>query len=151
MLVNEDGKSACRVAVYGTLKRGLENNHVLKDSLFLGTDSLDSILLYDLGAYPGARRGKSDGIEVEIYWIEHNVLLALDQLEDFDPKLPRSSLYRRETIPTAHGDAWIYLFNGSVAGRRPLTKGSWRPRGNSLSNRNVPLRTITEGELHDLC
>lgn len=146
MLVNEDGKSAGRVVVYGTLKRGYENNHILEDSLFLGTDRLDSILLYDLGTYPGARLGKSEGIEVEIYWIEHKTLLALDQLEEFDPELPRSSLYRRETIPTVHGDAWIYLFNGSVAGRKPLTKGSWRPRDKLLDSRKSPLRTFTEGK-----
>jgi gamma-glutamylcyclotransferase (GGCT)/AIG2-like uncharacterized protein YtfP len=147
MLIGEDGKRPCRVAVYGTLKRGLENNYLLKDSLFLGTDSLDSILLYDLGSYPGARRGRSDGIEVEIYRIEHNVLLALDQLEEFDPRLPHSSLYRREPIPTVHGNAWIYLFNGSVAGRRPLTKGSWQPRVNPLPNRKYPLRRFTAGSI----
>lgn len=125
------------VAVYGTLKRGFENSHLLDSALFLGTDSLDSIVLYDLGAYPGARRGKSDGIEVEIYAVACEMLQALDQLEEFDPEYPRSGLYRREIIPTVFGDAWIYLFNRSVAGRRPLRSGSWRPRHKAVASRSI--------------
>ena len=133
------------VAVYGTLKRGFENSHVLDSALFLGTDSLDSILLYDLGAYPGAKRGKSDGIEVEIYAVAREILQALDQLEEYDLEYPRSGLYRREIIPTAFGDAWIYLFNRSVAGRRPLRRGSWRPRHNAVAGRSIA-STGTAGE-----
>lgn len=134
-----------RIAVYGTLKRGLENSHLLDDALFLGTDSLNSILLYDFGVYPGARRGKSGGIEVEIYAIANANLLALDQLEEFDPAYPRSGLYRREIIVTALGDAWIYLFNGSVAGRRPLRKGSWVPRLNSVDCRKFAVQRVSRG------
>ena len=138
---NESG----RVAVYGTLKRGFDNCHFLDDALFLGMDSLDSILLYDLGAFPGARRGKSGGIEVEIYAIVNELLHALDQLEEFDPEYPRSSLYRREIISTAFGDSWIYLFNGSVAGRRPLRKGSWQPRCNLVDCRKTQLERCVDG------
>jgi len=133
------------IAVYGTLKRGFENSYLLDGAHFLGTDILDSILLYDLGAYPGARLGKSNGIEVEIYSIVSEILYALDQLEEFDPEFPSSGLYRREIIPTAFGDAWIYLFNGSVAGRRPLRSGSWRPRHIPSPRRSVALAGFAEG------
>lgn len=117
--------SSCLVAVYGTLRRGYANAHFLANASFLGTDLSHAIVLYDLGEYPGAKSAASDGIEVEVYRIDSQTLQALDQLEEFDPDNPASSLYVRRQLQTAFGVAWVYLYQGTVRGRRPVRAGRW--------------------------
>jgi len=128
MSLGSESEGSIRVAVYGTLKAGMVNSHLLARALFLGTDSLSQIVLYDLGDYPAARRGTSNGVEVEVFEINPETLLVLDALEEYDPTAVKNSLYRRERIHTAFGNAWIYIYNGSLAGRRSLQVGSWKPR-----------------------
>lgn len=50
-----------RVAVYGTLKRGMSNHGLLRQSRFLGEESLTSLTLYDLGLFPAAKLEPSQG------------------------------------------------------------------------------------------
>lgn len=121
----EPADGACLVAVYGTLRRGNANAHWLANALFLGTDVSPAIVLYDLGEYPGAKSAASDGIEVEVYQINSQILHALDQLEEFDPANPERSLYVRRELQTAFGVAWVYLYQGTVAGRCPIREGRW--------------------------
>lgn len=121
----EPADRVCLVAVYGTLRRGNVNAHWLANAMFLGTYVSRAIVLYDLGEYPGAKSTVSDGIEVEVYQIDSQILHALDQLEEFDPANPERSLYVRGELQTAFGVAWIYLYQGTVAGRRPIREGRW--------------------------
>ncbi len=128
MSTDESSSAECLVAVYGTLRRGHANSHMLAQASFIGTDTLNAIVLYDLGEYPGAKLARSDGIEVEVYRIDRQTLAALDQLEEFDPANPASSLYVRSELQTVFGKAWVYLYQGAVVGRRPLRAGRWVPR-----------------------
>ncbi len=128
MSMEWSSSAACLVAVYGTLRRGQANSHLLAQASFLGTDTSNAIVLYDLGEYPGAKLAQSDGIEVEVYRIDRQTLVALDQLEEFDPANPASSLYVRSEMQTAFGMAWVYLYQGTVVGCRPLRAGRWVPR-----------------------
>jgi gamma-glutamylcyclotransferase (GGCT)/AIG2-like uncharacterized protein YtfP len=118
----------CLVAVYGTLRRGNANAHLLAAASLLGTYVSRAIVLYDLGEYPGARSLASDGIELEVYLIDDATLQVLDQLEEFDPANPASSLYVRQELQTIYGNAWVYLYQGTVAGRRPIKAGRWIAR-----------------------
>ncbi len=127
----EPAEGTCLVAVYGTLRRGHANAHWLADALYLGTDVSHAIVLYDLGAYPGAKWAASDGIEIEVYRIDTRTLHALDQLEEFDPADPARSLYVRGQLQTAFGRAWVYLYQGVVVGHRPIREGRWNPRADS--------------------
>lgn len=113
------------VAVYGTLKRGHSNHRLLGRARFLGTDHLRSIVLFDLGPYPGARRKPSQGVLVEVYEVHNNGLARLDELEGYNPKAPEWGQYTRQRLSTHHGDAWVYLYNKSVRGCRRITRGSW--------------------------
>lgn len=115
----------CCVAVYGTLRRGGVNACLLAGSAYLGTDFTRDILLYDLGEYPGARIEPSGGIEIEVYRIDSETLSALDKLEEFEPADPARSLYVRQQLPTVFGPAWVYLYQGSVAGRQTIKTGRW--------------------------
>jgi gamma-glutamylcyclotransferase (GGCT)/AIG2-like uncharacterized protein YtfP len=115
------------VAVYGTLKRGLNNDHYLQAANYLGNDTLTSITLYDLGAYPGAKVERSAGIDVEIFSVTAQQLQALDGLEEYEPEAPPRGLYDRRLFSTRYGAAWVYLYNPSVSGLVPIQAGSWQP------------------------
>ncbi|WP_305966561.1 gamma-glutamylcyclotransferase family protein [Marinobacter salsuginis] len=114
-----------RVAVYGTLKRGRNNSHILRGARFVGTDWMPKLSLYHLGPYPGAVEEPSTGVRVEIYEVKDSTLKILDELEDFFPERPQSSLYIRRTMDTRHGPAWVYLYNRPVKTIQRLNSGSW--------------------------
>lgn len=114
------------VAVYGTLKRGLSNDHYLQAATYLGNDMLDAITLYDLGPYPGAKAEPSAGIEVEIFAVTPGQLQALDELEEYLPETPSRGLYDRKMFDTRFGAAWVYLYNPSVSGLVAISAGSWQ-------------------------
>ncbi|MCG7600597.1 gamma-glutamylcyclotransferase [Halomonas sp. McH1-25] len=113
------------VAVYGTLKRGLRNHHWLADAQFLGSDRLNSVTLYDLGPYPGAKTELSQGIEVEVFRVDTPVLSALDRLEGYRVRTPKRGDYDRLIHHTTFGPAWLYLYNHSVSGCPAIREGGW--------------------------
>ena len=113
------------VAVYGTLRRGGTNSHYLKDADYLGDDVLDTITLYDLGPYPGARAEPSDGIAVEVFSVSRAQMDMLDELEGYLPAAPEKGLYTRRLFHTRYGMAAVYLYNPSVEGCRRISAGSW--------------------------
>ncbi|WP_404367000.1 gamma-glutamylcyclotransferase [Marinobacter sp.] len=113
------------VAVYGTLKRGNSNHGLISDARFLGRDRLKSIRLYDLGPWPGAVAGTSSGIDVEVYEVNEQQMERMDEIEDYRPGSPESGLFIRRRFSSRYGDAWVYLYQGSTLGRRPIMRGSW--------------------------
>lgn len=117
-----------RVAVYGTLRRGYWNHHWMEGTQLLGREYLRSIVLYDLGPYPGAVKEESSGVEVEVYAVSMEQLRRIDILEDHLESAPEQGLYDRELMPTRYGPAWLYLYNHSVAGCPAIREGAWRPR-----------------------
>ncbi|MEX0740826.1 MAG: gamma-glutamylcyclotransferase family protein, partial [Pseudohongiella sp.] len=116
------------VAVYGTLKRGLSNYHLLEDAEFMGNDILREITLYDLGPYPGAKAEFSQGIEVDVFSVTTLQLRQLDLLEDYLAESPDNGLYDRRMFQTRYGPAWVYLYNPPVSGLAPIATGGWQPR-----------------------
>jgi gamma-glutamylcyclotransferase (GGCT)/AIG2-like uncharacterized protein YtfP len=125
------------VAVYGTLKRGLRNHHWLQDADFLGTDSLTTARLYDLGPYPGAKPEPSRGIDIEVFRVDARLLADLDRLEGYRVRQPRRGVYDRAIHATAFGPAWLYLYNPSVAGYPAIDAGGWRPHDTPRPSRVV--------------
>lgn len=113
------------VAVYGTLKRGHSNSHVLARADFIGEDRLTSLTLYDLGSYPAARRRPSDGVLVEVYAVGDRLLREIDTIEGYNPDSRANSLYLRQKLQTRHGPAWIYLYNGAVRHHQRIDSGTW--------------------------
>ncbi|MDX1818204.1 MAG: gamma-glutamylcyclotransferase family protein [Marinobacter sp.] len=114
-----------KVAVYGTLKKGYPNSHLLDKAEFLGKERLTSLTLYDLGAYPGARLKSSGGVLVEIYAVNDQILEELDILEDYIPSLPDQSLYLRKSLGTRFGLCWVYIYNQPVSSGQVISSGNW--------------------------
>jgi len=113
------------VAVYGTLKRGPRNSHLMKRARYVGTDALASLTLYDLGPYPGARLRPSSGVTVEIYAVDDRTLAELDVLEGYRASARGASLYRRRKIATCFGMTWVYLYNQRVRHGQRIANGTW--------------------------
>ena len=68
-----------RVAVYGTLRRGGYNHHLIENETFEAKLSTSKLQLYNLGSYPGAIWEESDGTIIEIYSLSETKLAILDQ------------------------------------------------------------------------
>ena len=107
-----------KVFVYGTLKRGLGNHHLLKDSRFLGVGYTGPrfvmlgggfpVLVWPKGAGPRQRH-----VSGELYEVDDATMKRLDQLEAV------GSMYDRYSLPVTyvadgqqerlHTDAHLYV------------------------------------------
>ena len=102
------------IFVYGSLKRGFRNHHLLESSRFIGpgTTRRDFDLL-DLGYFPAAIRPGAFAIRGELFAVDRRTLNTLDLLES------NGTFYRREQHPvivqaTGLVTAWIYLLIDSA-------------------------------------
>jgi len=94
------------VAVYGTLRRGMGNHHLLRSAEFLGIQRTEPIWkMYHCGC-PVITPGNSS-IVIEVYKVSGNNLKVLDSLEGYP------DLYNRKRTNTNWGDAWIYFMSNS--------------------------------------
>ncbi len=105
------------IAVYGTLRKGASNHHVLKDSLFIKTTRLKGFVMYGANSFPAVIRGTNeDQITIEIYQVNRKeILKELDLLEGFDRENPNSqnSLYtiQKITLEDENDLIEIYTFD----------------------------------------
>jgi gamma-glutamylcyclotransferase (GGCT)/AIG2-like uncharacterized protein YtfP len=125
-----------RLFTYGTLRRG--SSHPLSRTLasagsYLGTGRLRGEL-YDLGGYPGAVAGNSDGgwIVGDMYRVHrpHQLWSVLDEYEDCDRAAPDGGEYRRVVCPieTEPGTAlacWVYVYNRPTRGFNRIPGGDY--------------------------
>lgn len=108
------------IFVYGTLKRGGSNHHLLVGQQFVASARTEPLYrLYALSDYPAMIDAPQNGclIEGEVWSVDTGCLASLDRLEGLD-----EGLYKRVPIqlqPPFAGQAvegYIYLL--SIAGRR---------------------------------
>jgi len=129
------------IALYGSLMRGLgamdqfESAH---SSLEFDGPALIPGELFDLGAYPGLRKGPGRVLG-ELYTIRKtNILVQLDEFEGFVPDRPRESFYLRERIQLiepAGLEAWVYFYNRTPAPDQRIVHGDWRRHRNRRVSR----------------
>jgi gamma-glutamylcyclotransferase (GGCT)/AIG2-like uncharacterized protein YtfP len=125
------------IVLYGTLRAGHKAHARLKlrtALAYVGRCTLEGTL-YDLGRYPGfvPGAGRAEGA---VYRIRDRAPLArLDAFEGYDARNPARSRFLRGVIQVSRAlgsavrvPAWIYVFNGSTAGRPEVPGGAW-PRG----------------------
>ena len=103
---DEAGPNRPRVFVYGTLKRGEANHHLLDGATFLGDCKVvGAYTMVDLGWYPGVVR-RNDRVDSEIsgevYEVDEPTLYSLDCLEG------HPDFYERRKISTDYKNAWMY-------------------------------------------
>lgn len=119
--------------VYGTLKRGQSNHHLIAHVARAITAATVAGRLYDLGPFPALGPG-DDRVHGELVLIAPALLAPtlrlLDELEGFVPSDPRGSIYLREIAEatTARGQtiaANLYRYNRDPAALRYLPGGEW--------------------------
>lgn len=115
------------VFVYGTLKRGCSNHHVLAGQQLLGAArTAPGYRLHHLGEYPGMIAASDDtiGVAGEVWSVDAATLARLDAFEG-----TAEGLYRRESIkllpPFADLRVDTYLYAQPVANRPIIPTGVW--------------------------
>ena len=116
-----------QVAVYGTLKKGFSNHILLADSPLVDEGWILGLSLYDLGPFPAAKRSHSpQPVFVEVYAVTAATLRRLDELEDYYPDSPQTSLYVRKRMQVeGSSSCWVYIYNRSVAHHPLIEDGIW--------------------------
>jgi gamma-glutamylcyclotransferase (GGCT)/AIG2-like uncharacterized protein YtfP len=114
------------VFVYGTLRRGQSNHHLLAGARWGGEQRLPGARLHNLGPFPMAIATPdtaADAVQGELWWVDAATLAQLDRLEGH----PR--LYERRPLTLASGQrAWVYLGRPhQVRHSPPLPQGLWPP------------------------
>jgi gamma-glutamylaminecyclotransferase len=82
--------------VYGTLKGGCSNHHLLAGQTFVGNArTRPGFRLYDLGGYPGIapQSDDRDGVVGEVWSVDATALAELDRFEGV-----HEGLYRRAPL-----------------------------------------------------
>jgi len=123
-------KAGTAIFVYGTLKRGLGNAHLLAGQGFLGeARTAERYRMFDCGGYPGITEAEEEGrgiaIAGEIWEVDRACLAILDRLEGI-----ASGLYRRGPVVLApgfgtHGVVEAYFWGRDTGGLRRVTGGDW--------------------------
>jgi gamma-glutamylcyclotransferase (GGCT)/AIG2-like uncharacterized protein YtfP len=121
--------------VYGSLRSGFRSpvyEYISRFFKFIG-DAKVKGRLYDMGSYPAGIATADDHFIIgELYQAknEHEFSWAIGQLDDYEGvsvEADEVQLYRREVADVfINGEtvkAWIYWFNGDVAGRPEITSG----------------------------
>ena len=112
------------VFVYGTLRRGESNEHLLAGAAPRGLAQTEPrYTLASLGPFPALLRGGATSVTGEIYAVDAETLARLDRLEGH----PR--FYRRSTIALAggRGVAGYLMARAQVRGRIEaiIPTGDW--------------------------
>ena len=118
------------VFVYGTLKRGYSNYHLIQDYTNKELSATTKGKLYDVGGIPGLVEG-DDTIKGELMYFDPNyyqmALSVLDRLEGYDVNDINNSLYIRKLkkvfVNNQTIDAYAYFWNKSLEQAKEIKEG----------------------------
>jgi gamma-glutamylaminecyclotransferase len=103
-----------RLFVYGSLRRGAENNHMLGDSAWLGpARTTATCTLKRVSWFPGLLPDGATTVVGDLYDVDEATLATLDEYE--------GPWFRRSTVTLQDGsDATCWLVDPAIAAGRPI-------------------------------
>ena len=119
--------------VYGTLKQGLSNYHLIADSVRAAMPATIRGRLYDVGPFPALAAG-DEPVRGEVLTVEPDalprLLAVLDRLEGYESGDLDGSIYIRRVVAATTDDgraveAHAYFYNRDPGGLRHLPAGEW--------------------------
>ena len=105
--------------VYGTLKRGCQQNHLLAGQEFVDEAHTPSYYrLFYTGAYPCLVEDRLQGVAVhgELWRVDHATLTQLDSYED----VPRTFIRQEIEIAGRSAPVFAYFYQGDVSALEDL-------------------------------
>ena len=121
------------VFVYGSLKRGFSNHHLLSNKMSAilvvkGITQLEYSLI-DLGCYPAIALKPTSQVTGELYRVTDACLEELDWLEGYPNYYTRSQVNILGSIKNFARKAWMYHFTEESAkgyeGSTVIESGTW--------------------------
>jgi gamma-glutamylcyclotransferase (GGCT)/AIG2-like uncharacterized protein YtfP len=121
------------VFVYGTLMKGERSHDLLRPRTRRdhGPARIEGAALVRIDWYPGLVLGADGTVHGEVYEVDeiHELLVELDEYEDFGGYGDRGSLYRRSLVSalTNQGPqlAWTYVYLGESGSLERIASGRW--------------------------
>jgi len=114
------------VAVYGTLREGLHNHHLIKDAERILTQRIQGFVMHSMGQFPAVRYGSEDSfITVEIYHINDSELKRCDALEGHPDWYERTVI---GSLDIGDGEQALEMYvmpEESVRGKLIIQSGDW--------------------------
>jgi gamma-glutamylcyclotransferase (GGCT)/AIG2-like uncharacterized protein YtfP len=125
------------IAVYGSLRKDMGNDHLLSDSKYLGTfKSVPEFSLYSLGYYPGLKANGNTSVVMEVYEVNDKVAQRIDNLEGYNSNKP-ATFYDKIPIETPWGIASVYIYVNDIPEERLVKSGDWKQFKNNLQQNVV--------------
>jgi gamma-glutamylcyclotransferase (GGCT)/AIG2-like uncharacterized protein YtfP len=134
------------VAVYGSLRRGMQAESKMARMEFVGEGRLCASL-YAIGWYPGIKfEDNSNTTVVEVFKLSEDpsmreaILHDLDGYEGYSPRQPEHSLFvRRKALVKMEDDSeltcFVYEYNRPVNGVPLVENGDWNEFRNATPKR----------------
>jgi gamma-glutamylcyclotransferase (GGCT)/AIG2-like uncharacterized protein YtfP len=111
-----------RIAVYGSLKKGLHNHKLLESSRFVKDTYVRGFNMYSLGSFPCVvpNEDGSGSITVEVYDVTDEVLVNLDRLEGYPRFYDRDTFYTKCGLPVL-----MYYMHDHRSSDDLVSSGCW--------------------------
>jgi gamma-glutamylcyclotransferase (GGCT)/AIG2-like uncharacterized protein YtfP len=141
-----------KVFVYGTLRKGEANAHILKGATCIAEQCWTNGLLYDTGyGYPAMKQTQFSRLYGELYLLTEDELKRIDQLEGYIAG-GTNNLYERieQTVYTDKGHSIAYMYVASKGNlyKRIIPNGDWKEH-NLLLKQNDSVLYFAYGSCMD--
>ena len=114
------------IAVYGSLRKNMGNDHLLSTSKYLGEfKTKPEFSLYSLGYYPGLKTNGNTSVTMEVYAVDDTVAERIDRLEGYTPN-GNNTFYDKIPIETPYGEANVYIYVNNIPEERLVESGNWK-------------------------
>lgn len=110
--------------VYGSLRKGQQNHHRLKDAKFIGNATIKHWVLYSLGSYPAIKWKQGSKLIGEVYEVEHESFERINLMEKNANYAQVVELADIEGLDIAY-TVYVYVYKGKVEEKNLVASGDW--------------------------